>query len=195
MRPKRIDLDKILFVGSILTAHYPTAYTSTTVEENHKASDMEIKLVNGRGYGIEIKTVNTEYNSSSDKLHPLKNRRWLKTIGEINPECRYWMLNMMDNSDYLGKGLKMLKERSGLVYIFKDGILFFGPTSFEESIVGMGLYYTTQRHQFEKELMEETAQWKLLVRLEGGKWIPCSVPEEFFKQVNYENFNRENSRR
>ena len=194
-KPTRIDYQKILFVGSILTGIYKTAITSTTKEENHQSSDMRIELANGSGYGIEVKTVNADFNAAPDKLYPSKNGRWLRTLGEINPKYRYWMLNIIDNSEYLGKGLKMLKERSGLVYIFRDGIIFYGPTMFEESVAGIGLYYTTQRQQFEKEKMEETPQWKMLVNLEYGKWIPCQVPEEFFNRVNYESFNRENSGR
>lgn len=192
MKPKRIDLDKILFVGEFLINQYPTTFTSTTIEEKHDASDLRIELKNGRGYGIEVKTVNADFNAASDKLYPYKNDKWLKIVGDINPKYRYWMLNMIDNSDYLGKGLKMIKERSGLVYIFRDGILFFGPTRFEESIAGMGIYYTTQRQQFEKDKMAETPQWKLIINLEAGKWTPCHVPEEFFKQRNYEDFNRAN---
>lgn len=193
-KPRRIDYEKILFVGELLHRLYPATLTSTTEEENHSASDLWVELSNGREYGIEVKTVSYDFNRCPDALYPAKNRKWLRVIGDINPKYRYWQLNAIDNSNYLGKGLKMMKERSGLVYIFRDGILFLSPTVFEDSIAGLGVYMTSQRQQFEKELLAPTPQWKLLVNLEYGKWWPCQVPEEFFKKINYENFNIENAK-
>ena len=189
-----IKVEIITTFNFILKSIFKSAITSTTREENHKSSDMNICQSNGRGYGIEVKSVNAAYEEKPVKLFPSKNKNWLRTIGDINPKYRYWMLNLMDNSNYLGKGLKVLKERSGLVYIFRDGILFYGPTSLEDSIAGIGVYYCTQRQMFEKKLMEETPQWKMIINLEYGRWIPCDVPEDFFEQVNYEDFNRENSK-
>ena len=191
-KPQRIDYDKILFVGDLLCKLYKGTVTSTTREENHEDSDLRIELINGCGYGVEVKTVKTCYNNPGKYLYPEQNNNWIRTIGELNPKYRYWMLNAVDNSDYLGKGLKMLKDRNALVYIFMDGILFLPPTVFEDSIAGLGLYYTTQRQQFETSKLKKTPQWKLIINLEYGKWIPCQVPEEFFKQVNYNDFNRKN---
>ena len=195
MKPTRIDKDKIEFVGGVMYGYYAIASTSTTSEENHEASDLDITWENGKKYGVEVKTVNCCFNPSPDYLHPEKNKKWLSIRGDINPRYRYWMLNAVDNSQYLGKGLKMLKERSGLVYIFQDGILFFTPTAYDQSIAGLGVYWCSQRQQFEKENLKKTEQWKLIINLECGEWIPCHVPEEFFERKNYENFNKENSGR
>ena len=193
-KPTRTDFKKIRFVGGVLYDNFDLASTSTTREENHAASDLDLNFNNGVKYGVEVKTVKCCYNTSPDYLHPDKNKNWLAIRGDVNPRYRYWMLNAIDDSAYLGKGLKMLQERNGLVYIFKDGILFLTPTVYDQSIAGLGVYWCSKRQNFEKEKLKKTEQWKLIINLEHGEWIPCQVPEEFFEQVNYEDFNRENSK-
>ena len=192
-RPERIDIDRIEFVGGVLLDKYGVLTGCSRYEDN-RAGDMWLYKANTeRQVDLEIKTVKQSFQRS-DRLYPLKNPSWYYVPWNIDPSRRYWLLNALNSDGTLGKGMVMRTDGLGLAYLFLDGILYYSPSMYRKATeVGLGLYKTSQRSEFETEKRKETLQAKVLVDLESGKWIPCNPPKTLFEKHGHEDFNKRNA--
>lgn len=151
-----------------------------------------------REWLVEVKTVCKRFDTLCDKsLFPLLNKKWI--YAPVEGGVRYWMLNAINSDLTPGKGARMIAAnrsedgvKVALAYLFKDGILYFGPNVLLEAATVCGIYRCSERCEFEPEKCEETEQVKIMVNLEKGKWIPCDVPEELFRKTLHPDFNRLN---
>lgn len=190
-RPIRIDRERILWIGDFLIRRIKGSATAYTETEDHLPGDLTLTLPDGTSYPVEVKTIRQDFNGPNF-LYPRKNRNWFYLPEGLNRRHRYWMLNAIDGGGGKGKGFLLKEYGCALAYIMKDGVVWFTPEMLVEAYLGLGVYYTTQRQEFEAEYQKRTYQCKFLVDLDMGHWTPCTPPEELFKSETHENFNRDN---
>lgn len=195
---RRIDWDRVQFVGARLTGKWPWLSTGATEDEDCGAGDFSAWTVDARGaveneWLVEVKSVGARFEAADRRFYPLQNPKWV--FAPVEGGRKYWMLNALNLDGTLGKGMVMRNEGIALAYLFKDGVLYFSPKRLYEATELMGIYKCPQRTEFEPEKRKETCQAKLLVDLSKGIWLPCDVPERLFDFSTHPDFNTKNNAR
>lgn len=191
-RPKRIDNGKIKWTGEATRRYYGLEWTGHSEYEGCEAWDYSFRW-GGREYGVELKTSRSPFNGGR-KYNFMENGNWDRGSydGGVVPTGRTWMMNYYETDGVTpGKFLRM-GDNECLQYLFPDGWVIFSPRALKRAFMGKARYWGSRRSEFEREKAEPCWQWKAVINLEEGDFVPCTPPEEFFKRKHYEDFNRLN---
>ena len=187
MKPKRIDLEKIDWIGRWLASH--GCATAATPYEYH--SPYDISATGKTAIDFELKTVTCP--SSDIKFNVEANPNW-SMDGNLYSKCRgrrCWMLNAKNFDGTPGKFYELINsERGGLIYMFPDCIIMYNKEELKQAAIGVARYKTCHTTQFDSQIVCD--EEKVIIDLNKGHRYDVTPPQEFFENKRYMDFNEKN---
>ena len=193
MKPTRLDYDRLQWVGAFELGYYDwLTQTACTWTEEHGSSDILLITSGGSSFNQEVKTIYGDWDNY--RLDVTRNNHWRMdcSLFDACKGKRVWMLNAVNADGTDGKYREIKKDPcSVLVFLMKDGLVFFHHRALIEAVMGEADYMCPHTTQFDKDTWDY--EHKVVIDLGKGRRIPCSPPCGLFKGKRDYTFNERNA--
>ena len=195
----RRDLDRLRFIEGKLNEYYggEIGFWIPSETEDYGLDMRASGFTGGKAKVVpfEAKTVKAKFD-----------RRYLTEVAGRNGKCRYcdsaatfeemesdttpmpgWLtgstpVHVINSTDKFGreegsKWAAMRRQRAGLVFLTKGGILIYSPKDFQKAVLGHFWIHCSHTSEFG----ESTKQWERKAAVDMNKYtvrIDCEVPQE-----------------